>query len=390
MRRDKAFLSYLIIALIALLSVIGESSAESMKDEEYLYDLTIQEYLQEALPTQEGRKITYNDTTGILTVTDTPTNHKLIKKLVSQFDMGPQQIMIEAKLVEIAFNDLDELGIEWYWRKHGDVSLTDVAAGDDLTSAILGSTDDLDSDTFYQSPNYQGIQWDDGATADTDFPLTSFGLGFVTSQYESGKFLTAYLKALVSEERANLLSSPKITTLSGQMANIQVTQSFPYISNVDFENEGTAEHPIWQFDYTIEEKVTGIMLEVTPYVNSSSKVITLDIHPEVSNLVSRNPIFVGDADNPYTTAADVPALLGWPVVDTRTSRASVMLKSGETVVMGGFVSDDETLTKKKIPFLGDIPFLGNLFKYEYKSREKKNLVIFLTATLVGPDGNPIR
>ena len=158
------------------------------------------------------------------------------------------------------------------------------------------------------------------------------------------------------------------------------------MSDIDFENSGTAEHPIWQFEYTIEEKMTGITLEVTPYVTGGSDIISLDIHPEVSNLVARRAIFVGDSANPFTSEAAPPALMGWPVIDTRTAQTSLTVSSGETVVLGGFVHDDDTVTNKKVPFLGDIPFVGELFKYKYKDRTKKNLVIFLTATLVTAEG----
>ncbi|MCK4816446.1 hypothetical protein KA005_11820, partial [bacterium] len=293
---------------IFVFAVVIVYSASAWGQGEFEYTLSIEEYLDNALPPQEGRMINYNEVTGILTVTDTPSNQRLIRRLASQFDVGPKQIMIEAKFVEIEFKDLDELGIEWYWRKHGDIDIGETSA-----SRYLG---------VGTTPSYQGVQWDD-STAST-FPKTSFGMGLVMAQDESGKFLTAYLRALASEGKANLLSSPKVTTLSGQMANIQVTQTIPYVSDVVFENTGTAEHPIWQFDYTIEERNTGIALEVTPYVSGNNDIITLEIHPEISNLVTRRPIFVGDADNPLTSEADVPALLGWPVIDMRTAQTSVM------------------------------------------------------------------
>ena len=334
--------------------------------DEFEYALSIEEYLDNALPPQEGRIINYNEVTGILVVTDTPSNQRLIRTLIRQFDVGPKQIMIEAKFVEITFEDLNELGIEWHWFRPGDITIGSAMAG-----------------TAY-SPEGKGMQWDADST--TTFPQSDFGLDMIISQYESGKFLTAYLKALASEDRVNLLSSPKVTTLSGQMANIQVTRTIPYVSDVDFENSGTAEHPIWQFEYTIEERITGITLEVTPYVSENSDIITLEIHPEVSNLKERRPIFEGAAANIITSGRGVPQLLGWPVIDTRTAQTSVMVRSGGTVIMGGFVSDDETVEKKKVPFLGDIPLIGNLFKYEYKTRTKKNLVIFLTATLVTSEG----
>lgn len=366
-------LNYLcLITLILLIPILNpiSSFAEQEEEDELLYSLSIEEYLNNALPPEKGRVITFNELTGILTVTDTPSNHRLIRKLIRQFDVGPKQVMIEAKFVEIAFDELDELGIEWYWYKHGDITFGE------------SSTATPENVPVNVSPTYQGVQWD-------TFPATSFGLGFVTSQYGTDKFITAYLRALASEGRADLLSSPKVTTLSGQMANIQVTQTIPYASDVNFENVGTADHPVWQLKYTIEEKVTGITLEVTPYVSRNSDIITLEIHPEVSNLVTRRPIFESAAAVPFLEEAGVPTYLGWPVIDTRTAQTSVVIESGETVVMGGFVKDDETLTKKKIPFLGDIPLIGNIFKYEYKSRAKKNLVIFLTATLITPEGKTV-
>ena len=366
-----------IAAVAALLCVAVMSSAQDETDFEYA--LSIEEYLKNALPAQEGRKITFNDITGILTVTDTPSNQRLIRALIQQFDVGPRQVMIEARFVEIEFEDMDELGIEWYWYKHGDMTLGDVSS-----TTVFDTPQSADNDDLIASDDYKGIHWDNDGT--NEFPLTNFGLGLILSQYESGKFLTAYLRALASEGRANLLSSPKVTTLSGQMANIQITQTIPYVSDVDFENSGTAEHPIWQFEYTIEERMTGITLEVTPYVGGDSEIVTLEIHPEVSSLVTRRPIFVGEDGNPFTDGAAVPTLLGWPVIDTRTAQTSVMVRSGETVAMGGFVHDDDTVTKKKVPILGDIPLIGNLFKYDYTSRSKKNLIIFLTATLITAEG----
>lgn len=380
-------LKYLYLCLISVIVIF--SSLPLFAQEEYEYTLSIEEYLNNALPPREGRRINYNEVTGILTVTDTPSNHRLIRRLVKQFDVGPRQVLIEAKFVEIEFTDLDELGIEWYWHKKGDPTLGEPASDTLSPLPDIGGEDRPEG--VNKNPSHRGVQWDT-STSDT-FPQTNFGLGFVASAFGrlvSDKFITAYLRALASEGRANLLSSPKITTLSGQQANIQVTQTIPYISEVDFDNAGTAEDPIWQFDYTIEEKVTGITLEVTPYVGGGNDIITLEIHPEVSNLVARRPIFVGDTGNPFTSQADVPALLGWPVIDTRTAETSVIVQSGESVVMGGFIKDDETLTERKIPFLGDIPLIGNLFKYEHKSRTKKNLVIFLTATLVTAEGEAAR
>ena len=345
-----------ILAILTFSSYAQETAVE--------YSLSIEDYLNNALPPQEGRAINYNDATGILAVTDTPSNQRLIQKLIKQFDIGPKQIMIEARFVEIQFEDIDELGIEWFFKKRVNIDINSNANTD-----------------------YQHIKWDNTAT--DEFPVTESGLDIaIFDDWNDRNFVEAYLHALAQQNRVNLLSSPRITTLSGQQANIQVTQTIPYVSDVTFENSGTAEHPIWKFDYTIEEKITGITLEVTPYVTGSGDVITLDIHPEVSNLKARRPIFIGDATgaNPITAGISVPDLLGWPVIDTRTTQTSVMVRSGSTVVMGGFIQDDDSTTNKKVPILGDIPLIGELFKYKNKDRTKRNLVIFLTATLITAEG----
>lgn len=355
----------IMVAMIFVVGVITAASFLALAQEASSeYSLSIEDYLNNALPPQEGRAINYNDATGILAVTDTPSNQRLIRKLVQQFDIGPKQIMIEAKFVEIQFEDIDELGIEWFLKKRGNVDINSNA-----------------------STAYQHVRWDDTTT--DMFPQTESGLDIaIFGDWDDRNFVEAYLHALAQQNRVNLLSSPRITTLSGQQANIQVTQTIPYVSDVALENSGTAEHPIWKFDYTIEQKITGITLEVTPYVAGSGDVIVLDIHPEVSTLKERRPIFIGDVTgtNPITSGIAVPALLGWPVIDTRTTQTSVMIKSGSTVIMGGFIQDNDVTTDKKVPILGDIPLIGELFKYKNKDRTKKNLVIFLTATLITAEG----
>ncbi|MEA3305735.1 MAG: hypothetical protein U9R52_02860, partial [Candidatus Omnitrophota bacterium] len=287
--------------------------------------MTIKDYLENALPLQDGRTINYNELTGILTVTDTPSNHRLIRELVKQFDIGPKQVLIEAKFVEISFTDLNEFGIEWYWyRQSGD----------------MGAGFSTPASTSY------GIHWD---TADNSFPLTGFGGDFFLSYTAvSGNFVRAYLHALESEGKANLLASPRVTTLAGQMANIQITRTIPYVSDIDLENEGTAEHPLWVLLYTYDEKMTGITLEVTPYVSEATNVITLELHPEISTLFAQYPIGTWSTVD-GTNLCLAPADWGYPSIYIRTTQATVKVKSGGTVIMGGFVKDDDTVYDKKIP-----------------------------------------
>lgn len=338
-------------------------------------ELTIKGFFEQALPPQEGRKIVVNEPLGLITVTDTPSNHKLIKKLIQQIDVGPNQVLIEAKFVEVSVTDLNELGMEWYWYRAGSPQGSSIQ---DLSVGNAAGYADPDNRTVAD-----GVTWPWGEPtsfgAGKCFPRVAKGMDlFISKTTFNGSYLRSQLHALEEQGKANLLSSPKLTTLSGQIANIQVTNTFPYISNLQLENIGTAEYPIWKFKYSTDERTIGISLEVTPYVGSDSEYISIDIHPTVDVLLGQVPIH-----------ATIPSELGWPTVETRSTQTSVVIKSGETIVLGGLIKDEEVIVNKKIPFFGDIPLLGNMFKYKYAKKEKKNLLIFLTATLIDSHGENI-
>lgn len=326
----------------------------------------IEQYLQQALPENPDRKIVFDGLTGVLTITDTLANQQMAKELVKLWDTGTTQVRIQARIVEIEVTNLQELGVEWlinraqrkynpdkeeHWNNFGrnisSGSLSETQAG----AALFGQANETS------------------------------GLGITIAKIHStGDLYQVYLKALIEEGKANLLSSPSVTTLSGQMANIQVANIIPYASDFSRTNIGTSDFPVFVEVYKVAEKVTGISLEVTPSVAGDSKVVTMDIHPEVSVLVDQVPI---------SASVDFPANLGYPIIDTRTAQTSVVIKSGETVILGGLIREDVTVTKRKVPLLGDIPYLGNLFKSDHTNKVKKNLVIFLTATILDSRGEPV-
>lgn len=384
-----------IALMIAFL--IGQGSAFPQEETK----LTIKDYIERALPPQEGRKVVYNEQAKLLTITDTKSNHRIIKQLIEQFEVGPRQVMIEARFVEVDITDLSELGIEWFARVPGGGTGTKAFSDWSVNPELDGSTTGT------------GIQWDD--SVDVTFPKVGFyGADiWISKTTQSFKNIQERLKALEEKGKVNLLSAPKVTTVSGQMANIQVVRVYPYISDVTLENIGTAEDPIWNYKLTVSEKPVGITLEVTPYVGEGSNTMTLDIHPEVSVLVNQVIIsglraigttgqdieegtisvsggWVGESGGLEAGELLVDSELGWPVVDKRTTQTSITIDSGETIVLGGMIKDEETVTKRKVPLLGDIPLLGKAFQYDYKNIRKKNLLIFITASIITAEGEVIR
>jgi len=343
---------------IGLLFTVNPISAQEEEAALEAREQTIKEYLEEALPTNPNRRIVLDETTGMLTVTDTPGNQQIAKELIKLWDVGTKQVRIQARFVEVDVTALEEIGVDWYWRRTQDT----VHKRDLGINAITPPISNNSPYTF-------------GTATETS------GLGIeVGKSFLTGSQLWVYIKALEEQGKANLLSSPSVTTLSGQMANIQLANILPYASEFERTNIGTAAVPVMVEKYKVTEKVSGITLEVTPKVAGESKIVTMDIHPEVTVVTRQIPI---------STSADFPANLGYPLIDTRSTQTSVVIKSGQTVVLGGLIREDETITERKTPFLGDIPILGYLFKTKHVEKQKKNLVIFLTATIIDSRGEPI-
>lgn len=324
---------------------------------------SIKDYLEQALPANLDRRIVLDETTGMLTVTDTPGNQQIAKELIKLWDVGTKQVRIQARFVEIDVTALGELGVEWYWHRTQDT----VYKRDFGIDAITPPVQDISTDGTHIF----------GAATETS------GLGIeIGKSFLNGSQLWVYIKALEEEGKANLLSSPSVTTLSGQMANIQLASVVPYASEFERTNIGNVRFFETKMveRYKIAEKTSGITLEVTPKVAGEGKIITMDIHPEVTVLVRQIPI---------STAVDFPDNLGYPVLDVRSIQTSVVIRSGQTVVLGGLIREDETITERKTPILGDIPLLGYLFKTKHLEKQKRNLVIFLTATIIDSRGEPI-
>jgi general secretion pathway protein D len=364
----------IFLVLLLLQSMMFPLSVYSQEEEGEVTKYTARDYLDANLPPQEGRRIVLDEITGLLTITDTPKNQELALRLIREWDVGPKQVQIEAKFIEITFTDLNEMGVDWTTWREADPTMGHVAS---LASpnVLMGAAE---AAAFGQAANPAGLGF------------------FIGKASMTGSQLFAYLKALQESGKVNLIHAPRITTLSGQMANMQVVRTFPYAisyerTQVDLtgsiEGQNELIYPVEI--YKCEEEIVGVALEVTPTVAEGGNIVTMDIHPEVTKLSQQVSLSSLTAIN--SAASLFPSNLGWPIIDTRAAQTTVMVRSGETIILGGLIQDaDENTVDRKIPILGDIPLVGGLFKYKYEKREKKNLVIFLTARLIDTDGKEIR
>jgi len=312
-----------------------------------------------AVRTAEGR-------TGS-TIADAKTNSVIVtesleglaatERLISQLDVRPKQVMIEAKLIEVSLNNSLHYGIQWDYlsvdrgKIGGQQGTNMIGTVSNPNSAGLVKPLDLNASAAVgagASARGTGVQ----LPASTVFGAFTFGR--ITNNY----FLSATLTAAAAQGKVRVLSDPKVATLNNQPANINVTTAIPYVTSNVASTGVTSQ----QVSYV----TTGIKLTVTPSINADGR-ITLDISPEVSQ--------------PSATAAG-SVTTGAPAVDSRNAKTTVLVRDGETVVIGGLISDSVSNQIAKIPLLGDIPILGWLFKKKSVTRNRAELLIFVTPKIM--------
>lgn len=327
----------LVLAGVLLLSILVPARGQAQEEGQ----TTIVTVLRKMFP---QATIEVDPLTSTLIVKAPPSIQKRIEGMIKRLDIYHPQITIEAKFVELTVNDINELGIDT-----------------DISNIIISEAKNAKVNMV--------TSWGD---ADASFPATGSAWQLWYTRLSNTAFQSV-LRALEKQKKVNVLSAPTVTTRNGQTATIEITRTVPYVTDVKVEQPvgGTQ-----QINYTVEEKDAGIFLEVKPQVPEGSTLITLDIKPTVRELVKQIDIFTNL----------VPSDLGWPIIDERTINTTMIIDSGETVVLGGLIRDNTKVVEKKIPLLGNIPLLGYAFRHKYSSNEKRNLLIFVTAYLLSPSG----
>ncbi len=263
----------------------------------------------------------------ILMITASQDKMDVIREYFTRINTPIPQVIIEAHIVALDAGFERKLGINW---------------------TMVGG---------YQGPvrptsNPLGIPQSNTANNTTTDPANDFQFGRWNL---SG--LTALLESAQSNNKGKILSQPKLMTLSGHEAKIDISTRYPYKSSQTVNQTGTTEN--------IEFVPVGITLTVKPQVNPESKTITMSVVPVISDLLGFKN------DNPITT--------------TRTAETMVEVKDGETIVIGGLIRDEELKEKNGVPVLKEIPVLGDFFRWSRKVKNRTNLVIMITPRLVLSD-----
>ena len=304
--------------------------------------------------------------TSQLVLVTTERELEAITNLIAQLDTPTKQVLIEARILEMAKNPRSVKGIDW----SGTLEGQNVTFGNGRTTGTTTTTTP-GATTTTVLPSGRTVTSQTGSSVTTEL-TTALGLGGMSMDttrgfHPSTAFLNAdgvraVLSFLNTDNDTEVVATPRQVTLDNQTAVLSVTRAFPI-----FEiTPGSAQTPpTAQVTYTN----LGTILRVTPRIAAHSN-INLKVVPEVSNIDSKDrQIINGDVNE-----ANVYAI--------RKMETEVIIPSGNTLVMGGLVSDTVTKTYSKVPLLGDLPGIGLAFRRDTKSRNKANLLIFVTPTIV--------
>lgn len=293
-----------------------------------------------------------------LVISDIPPYLERIEKVIAEIDVKPQQVLIETRLVEVNRDRLKDLGLDYGTGSDG-WSAIDLGPEGGYTQ-ITG-----ESETVAVSPSVFGPK----ATIAGTFGTAGFDAGLtLLFQKLTGTQYRIILHALEEDVEANTLSAPRIMTLNNQEATILVGTKYPILKGEVEEGVVTTS-----LDYYQD---IGIQLNVVPQISGEDH-INMIVHPAVTSYTTTLKARSASAGTSYITGE-------YPVILTREAETQVLMKDGETVVIGGLLKDVKSEAKIGIPILSKIPILGYLFRRTTTDIEKIDLLIFITANIVKP------
>jgi type IV pilus assembly protein PilQ len=347
----------------------AERTAEPTESESYQFSYARAKEIAPLVAAQLSSKDApqVDERTNTIFFRETRGNIDIIRKLLAQIDRPTKQVMIEARLVEVTANPRQSYGINWGGVLGGSNSAQTIKFGGSqpagpATTTINPVTGGVT--TVPGTPPLFNYDNNTGKLLGKDFffdkALNALGGQFAIL---SAPQLSVTLRALNEDSDAEFLANPRVVTADNMQAKIEIIRSQP-VPQLNF-NEQTATAIFGGF----QDKKFGNTLVVKPSVNKDN-FITLAVKPEISNKVG---------DQPFTFAG---ATVTSPVIDTRSLDSNVLIKSGDTLAIGGLLQDEVTKARTKVPILGDIPILGYFFQEKLNSRVKRNLLVFVTPTII--------
>lgn len=355
-----------------------EQEAEPTESAFYTFSYASAEKVTPLLTAQLQSKATppqFDARTNTVFYREARSNMDRIKLFLETIDCPTKQVMIEARLVEVTANPKQSYGINWAGVVGGSTSPQTFRYGGSTIATGKIQTDTNPSTGQSTTSVVPGTLPTIVTNANGNFTPQDFlrngqaGIGGLLNAASgqvailSAPAMSLTMRLLNEDSDAEFLANPRVVTANNQQATIKITRNQP-VPQLNF-NEQTATAVFGGF----QDKEFGNTLVVTPSINKDS-FVTMSVKPEISNKVG---------DSVFNFAG---ATVTSPIIDKRNLESNVLIKSGDTLAIGGLLQDEVTKSTTKVPVLGDIPVIGYAFQEHVNSRTKRNLLVFVTPTII--------
>jgi type II secretion system protein D len=327
-----------------------------------------------------------------LIISATPQYFDQILSLAKQLDREPPQVMISSLIVEVTLDDTDEFGIELGFQDSvlfdrsvvDPASLITIEETTTLPTGVQTTTQRIISQTgvpgflFNNQPLGNNVGVNSGRVGTQG--LSNFALGRINDSLgfgglvlsASSESVNVLLRALASHRHVQILSNPHVLALDNQEAQIQQGQLVPIVNGVTLGATGIASP-------NVSQETAGIILTVTPRISTEGQIV-MQVIAEKSQYDLNNgvPVFI-DANTGNVVTS--------PIKDITTAITTAKVQDGQTIVIGGLITKSEDVLESKVPYLGDIPIIGNAFRFDSRRFRRTELLIFLTPRIVHGDAD---
>ncbi len=347
-------------------SVVGTVIRTSQPKSDFWKELATS--IRAIVGTGQGRSVVVNPDSGVVVVRALPNELREVDQYLRATQLiVERQVVLEAKILEVQLNNKFQSGINWSdLLKHGNSSLTTSTIGGGSVLVNQAGTSDIAGETGSLNPANPSLM---------NSAVTSAFGGVFTMALKLNDF-TAFIELLKQQGNVQVLSSPRVATLNNQKAVIKVGTDEFFVTDVTSTATTSAVGTNFFPSIQLTPFFSGIALDVTPQI-SQDGVVTLHVHPSVSNVVDQQKtVTIG------TLTQQLPLALS----TIRESDSIVQARSGQVIVIGGLMQDQINDQQAGAPGLGDVPILGNLFKHKKNLSTKTELVILLRPVVVN-EGN---
>ncbi|MFP6767771.1 MAG: secretin N-terminal domain-containing protein [Planctomycetaceae bacterium] len=329
--------------------------------------------------------------TNSLIISATPRYYDEIMKMIEALDRAAEQVTVQALIVEVELNNTDEFGVELGFQDDllfdrsvtseivfGPTVTNTAPNGVQTTTQSILSQESAPGFNFNQPATLLGNNAGGGFSSPATVgkqALSNFQMGRINGDLGFGGLVLSagsesvniLLRALAENRKVEVLSRPLIQSLHNQPGTILVGQQFQQVTGASAPNATGFSTP--QFALTD----VGIQLNVTPNISPEGTIV-MEVLATKSRLSPTESVFLFQNQNGTTVNS--------PVIDTSTAQATVSLRDGQTIVLGGMITKTEGSTTRKVPWLADLPLLGSVFRYDSKTSRRTELLIFLTPRIM--------